>query len=58
MANWRFVQMLHADPAPLCACQGQAPLYLQLPFQLARGRGTRAELRWLLSAFDADLWRT
>lgn len=34
--------MLHADPATLRACQeqgqgqGQAPLYLQLPFQLGK----------------------
>lgn len=68
MANWRFVQMLHADPATLRACQGegqgQAPLYLQLPFQLGKEGRKGGEvyggavLRWLLSAFDADLWRT
>lgn len=61
--------MLHADPATLRACQeqgqGPAPLYLQLPFQLGKeGREEGREvyggalLRWLLSAFDADLWRT
>lgn len=52
MANWRFVQMLHAD-LQLHFAPGLGHL---VPAGIVGRR--RAELRWLLSAFDADLWGT